>query len=43
MKTIESKPNRLAITISRAISDLSPKGVKEISASLRELLADVSQ
>jgi starvation-inducible DNA-binding protein len=41
MKTIESKPNRLPTTISRAISDLSPKGVKEISASLRELLADV--
>jgi starvation-inducible DNA-binding protein len=41
MKTIESKPNHLNTTTSRAISDLSPKGVKEISAGLRELLADV--
>jgi starvation-inducible DNA-binding protein len=41
MKTIESKPNHLAATTMHAISDLSPKGVKEISASLRDLLADV--
>jgi len=41
MKTPELKPGPLATKTSRALSDLSEKGVKEISASLQELLADV--
>jgi starvation-inducible DNA-binding protein len=41
MKTIESKPGHTNVKIRPALSDLSEKGVKEISASLRELLADV--
>src|ERR1700744_5304855 len=41
MKTIESKPGHSTVKIRPALSDLSEKGVKEISASLRELLADV--
>jgi len=41
MKTPELKPSPLATNTSRALSDLSEKGVKEISASLQELLADV--
>jgi len=41
METPELKPSPLATKTSRALSDLSEKGVKEISASLQELLADV--
>ena len=41
MKTPELKPSPLGTKASRALSDLSEKGVKEISASLQELLADV--
>ena len=41
MKTPELKPSPLATKTGRALSDLSEKGVKEISASLQELLADV--
>ncbi len=41
MKTIKSKSNHLATTTGTAISDLSPIGLNEISASLRELLADI--
>jgi DNA-binding ferritin-like protein len=38
MKTPELKPGPLVTKTSRALSDLSEKGVKEISASLQELL-----
>jgi starvation-inducible DNA-binding protein len=41
MKTTEQKPNQLVTKNHRPLSDLSEKGVKEISASLREMLADV--
>jgi starvation-inducible DNA-binding protein len=41
MKTIKSKSNHVASTTSRPISDLSPTGLNEIPASLRELLADI--
>jgi len=41
MKTAESRQNQPIIKHRHALSDLSEKGVKEISASLRELLADV--
>ena len=41
MKTTESKPNHLAAKSRHPLSDLSEKGIKEISASLREMLADV--
>jgi len=41
MKTTKSIPSPLATKTGRALSDLSEKGVKEISASLRELLADI--
>ena len=41
MKTTESTQNPVTSKRSPALSDLSDKGVAEISASLRELLADV--
>jgi starvation-inducible DNA-binding protein len=41
MKTTKSIPSPLATKTGRALSDLSEKGVKEMSASLRELLADI--
>jgi starvation-inducible DNA-binding protein len=41
MKTTELPTRTVASDQTRPLSDLSPQGVEEISASLRELLADV--